>query len=881
MSNEQLHIAFRILKWFCPPHLLEEIEGDLMQKFERDVKSVGERKAKRRLLWNAIRFFRPGILIRNDFQLKLIFMLMFKNNLAVAFRHIKKDKSFSFITIFGLTTSMAACLLIFQYTFFELNYDTQFEKNVYRLRVTTYQNGAEQYKSAIVPSQTAPILKETFSEIREATRLVSTSGWFNCTLAYEEDESVTIFNENKGFYFVDPSFVSLFKISFLQGDKVNALQNPYSIVLSATAAKKYFGTKDPIGKILKLRGSFQTHDYTVTGVMTDFPENSHLDVNIVASLNSLADPFDSYTYIQISPETNLISLTQKLDTLAATMIPAMSKTEVKVECETIESIYLHSDLQDQPKPTGNVLSVYFLMLVAVIVLVIAWINYTNLFTSRSIARAKEVGIRKITGATRLQIAFQFLTETFVFNFISILLALLLVSLLSAHFYEWIGLSAKYYSLFTIDLSEKTIILCALLCSGILISGIFPAHLISSFAPARVLKGKLKISTSRFSLRKVAVVFQFSCAIVLTMLVIVFQQQFRFMKDQILGIDIKRSIVLKAPANVDSTYLLKLSGFKQHLQSLAVIHSITTSTDVPGNVMGTGWNGDISKELNGPAFPFGINLIDTDFIQAYQLKLLAGRNFIEKDFPGEHFGDKLEPVIINRKGTELLSYAKPEDAIGGTIYWGDNECLIVGVLEEFHQESFKKAIQPMFYTANMGPSITLKLTRNADKELSVALGQIRESWDTYFPDNAFDYFFLEDNFNKQYADDERMARLFNLFCLLSLIISCLGIFALSLFSISQRIKEISIRKVLGASVFSLFRLLTKEYLLLIAISSVVALPIAGWLTQQWLMGFALKMELSNWQLFIPVAFIIVIVLVTVSGHALKAAVKNPVDNLKHE
>jgi putative ABC transport system permease protein len=873
--------ALRLLSWFCPAQLYEEIEGDLIQKFNKDVKTTGVRRAKHRLIWNVLRFFRPGIVLRNSIHINLIDRLMLGNNLLVAFRHIRKDKSFSGITIFGLTISMTACLLIFQYAFFELSYDSQFQKTIYRLGITTYESGLEHYKSAIIPAQVAPVLKEKFPEIMEATRLVSTSGWFNCTLAYSEGDEVTIFNENSGFYFVDPSFVSQFEISFLQGDHAKALQKPYSMVLSATAAKKYFGNSDPLGKIVKLRGSFQTHDYTVTGVMNDFPTNSHLDVNIVASLNSLADPVDSYTYIQLAPETDLRSLTQKLDTLAATMIPAMSRVEAKVECEPISSIYLHSNLEDQPKATGNALSIYFLMLVAIIVLVMAWINYINLFTSRSVARAKEVGVRKITGATRFQITFQFLTETFVYNFISIILAFLLISLLSARFYEWIGLSAKYYSLFTIDLSENTIILCALVGVGILISGVFPAHLISSLAPNRVLKGKLTIRTSRFSFRKVAVVFQFSCAIILTMLVIVFQQQFKFMKDQVLGIDIKRSIVLKAPANVDSTYLLKLSGFKQQLQSLAVIHSITTSTDVPGNVLGTGWNGGISKVLNGPSMSFGINLIDPDFIQAYQLKLLAGRNFTEKDFPGEHFGDKQEPVIINRRAAELLSYAKPEDAIGGTVFWGDNPCLIVGVLEEFHQESLKKAIQPMFYTANMGPSMTLKLTQGADKKISLTISQIREAWDTYFPDNAFDYFFLEDNFNKQYADDERMTRLFNLFCLLALVISCLGIFALSLFSISQRVKEISIRKVLGASVFNLFRLLTKEYFILIGISSVVSLPIAWWITRQWLNSFALKMELSNGLLFIPVIFILMIALFTVSGHALKASLKNPVDNLKHE
>ena len=605
-------------------------------------------------------------------------------------------------------------------------------------------------------------------------------------------------------------------------------------------------------------------------------------VNIIASISSLeADPFDMNTYVQLSPETNVEFLTQEINELAARMIPIVNKKETKFLLEPIENIHLYSDMQDQPKPPGSAMSVYFLMLVAAVVLIIAWFNYVNLTLSRSITRAKEVGIRKVTGATRVQIALQFLTETFVLNSISIVLAILLVYFLSNNFYEWIGIPGTYHSLFVFEVNNGTILLCVLFFAGVVLSGLFPAQLISALAPIKVLKGKWRMNSSGFSFRKTAVVFQFSCAIVLAVTVVFFHQQFQFMKEQFLGADIKKSIVLKAPANVDSTYLLKLSGFKNQLQSLAIIHSITTSTDVPGNMMGTGWKGAIKSVTDGPSLEFGINVIDPDFIQSYQLTLLAGRNFHEKDFPVGSFGDRTEPVIINRRATELLTYAKPEDAVGGTIYWGDSKCLIVGVLEEFHQESLKKAIQPMLYTANMGPSMTLKLTEGADKRIAGAINQIQQSWNTYFPDNAFDYFFLEDNFNKQYEADERLARLFNLFCLLALIISCLGIFALSLFSIHQRTKEISIRKVLGASVFNVLKILTREYFILIIIASLISMPVAYWGIQKWLNDFAIKIQITGWLFFLPVIFILVIALITVSSQALIAAIKNPVDNLKHE
>lgn len=264
-----------------------------------------------------------------------------------------------------------------------------------------------------------------------------------------------------------------------------------------------------------------------------------------------------------------------------------------------------------------------------------------------------------------------------------------------------------------------------------------------------------------------------------------------------------------------------------------------------------------------------------------LQLLAGRNFETRDFPGNHFGNKIEPVILNRRGVEQLGYTKIENAIGQSIFWGTNKCVVVGVVDDFHQESLKNTLQPILFTANMGPSMTIKLTEGADQHTSQSLAQIRSAWNFYFPNNPFDYFFLEDAYDAQYASDKQIATLFHFFCLLALLISCLGLFALSLFSITQRTKEISIRKVLGASVVHLIRLLTTEYLLLVLIAAAVALPISYWGVTHWLQEFAFHIEISMWHLAIPVGSILSVALMTVGAQTIKVVMRNPTDSLKHE
>jgi putative ABC transport system permease protein len=522
--------------------------------------------------------------------------------------------------------------------------------------------------------------------------------------------------------------------------------------------------------------------------------------------------------------------------------------------------------------------------IAVVVLILAWINYVNLTTSRAVQRSKEVGIRKVTGASRKQIVFQFVTEALLLNCFSLVGAVVIVYFMGSAFYIFVGLSFPFHEILTWNVTEIASILMIVIFVGIGVAGLFPARIISDFNPAKVLKGKGLSANRNFSFRHAAVVFQFCCAIVLLTAVIVFNRQFKFIRSQDLGVDITKTIVAKAPSNIDSTYRSQLNGFKNELKQLAIVQSVATSASVPGDIT-DGWTGVIRKEKDKTTQDFGIYVIDPDFLSTYQLKLLAGRNFQTSDYPLKTFGEKLEPVMLNNTATRQLGFEKPDDAIGEYIYWGlrkeASKCVVVGVIEDYHQESLKEPIKPLFYTVLNGPTMTIKLTGNAYKNISQTLPIIKKAWYKFFPNNPFDYSFLEDDYNSQYAADERVVNVFNLFCALALIISCLGILGLALFYIGQRIKEISIRKVLGASVLSLIRLLTKEYLTLILIASVFALPLAYFGIHEWLNAFSTKIELNAFFFVTPISLVVLVALLTVGSQALKAIVKNPVNYLKNE
>jgi len=814
---------------------------------------------------------------------------MLQKNLTLAFRQMRKDWPFSAINIFGLSISMGASFLIFQYALFELSYDRQYKnyQNIFRVTTTSYEGDFPRYPTALSSRDLAPALKEKFSEVLAAGR-ICTTGWFDCTMSYLAKDQLIIFNEKK-LRFADQTFLSLFHDRLIRGDVKTALAKSFTVVLSINTAKKYFGAEEALGKVIHLKGSGDEHDYTVTGVMPDPAANTHIDAEILLSANSInghsiMPNLYVYTYILLNKGIDTEVFANKIQPIADQVFPPKDNIRTTLNLQPIPDIHLHSRLQDELKPNSNALSLYFLVAIAVVLLVIAWINYINLATSRAVQRAKEVGVRKVIGASRKQIVFQFVMEALLINGFGLLGAIAIVYFFAPAFYNFVGLSFPYQEVFKWNVNEIAASLLMLVVAGIGIAGFFPARVISSFHPIKVLKGKTFSTRSRFSFRQAAVVFQFTCAIFLVITVTVFNRQFNFVRSQDLGIDITRTIVAKSPSNIDSSYRFRLTGFKNQLRELAVIQSVATSSSVPGDLT-DGWTGAIRKESDRATQDFGIYVIDPDFIPAYRLKLLAGRNFQGSDYPLEKFGQKLEPVILNRTATQRLGFEKPDEAIGEFIYWGlrkeASRCVIVGVIEDYHQESLKEPIKPLFYTVLNGPTMTLKLTSDASKNRSQTLATIQKAWVRFFPDNPFDYSFLEDDYNSHYATDEQVINVFNAFCLLALIVSSLGIFGLALFTIGQRMKEISIRKVLGASVFNLLQLVTEEYLMLIAVASLIAIPLAFWGVQEWLNGFSLKVKLNAWVFIAPIILILVVALLTVSGQALIAVNKNPVDHLRND
>lgn len=880
----------RLLRTICPGDLFEQIEGDLIEIYNHDVKTLGEQKAKLKFIVTALRFVRPGIVLRNRFSVTQNYTPMLKNHFHMAWRHIRKDKTYSSINVFGLSVSIAICFLIFQYSIYELRYDRFNEKadNIYRVVTHSYENNRKTFESALSSHLIGETLEENLREVVQSARLMSTRGWFTCALKHTRRDQSIVFNEHH-LYYSEPAVFSIFSIPLKLGDKLTALEKPFSVVLSASAAKRYFGSEDAIGKILHLNGSFDENDYVVTGIFNDLPDDTHLDADIFLSLSSLEHnpyfkAFDAYTYVELIPETKKEALGDELYNFVSRYIPTLvdDKTKIHLDFQSVTDIHLYSSLQDEMKPGGNVKSIYFLLLVAFSVLLIAWINYINLATSRSISRAREVGIRKVSGASRFALVSQFLMESIIINILSVVVASLLVYFFSPVFYQITDLSVSYSRLVDIGLSSTGLVVVLIFCTGIFMSGFYPAKLIASHNPALVLKGKFQNKKAGLSLQKALVVFQFTCAIGLTVVILVFNNQFRFLQNQDLGIDIGQTIVVKAPTTIDSTYLTRLANFKLKLQASSTINSITSSSSIPGEKID--WTGTIRKSDDDreAKLNFIINIVDQDFISSYGLRLLAGRDFRLADRPAGQFGSKIASVILNKTATGQLGFQNVEDAIGTSIYWGPNKCEVVGVIDDFHQQSMKSNLEPILFTADYGPNLSFKLGKAVNSDnIASSISMIQNEWRAFFPDNPFEYFLLSDFYERQYANDKQVMNLFHFFCGLAILISGLGLFGLSSFTARQRTREMSIRKVLGAPTMNLVNLLTKEFLALVLVSSALAVPLSYIGAVQWLDGFAYHIDLNAWYFIVPVLLILFIAFLTIIFQTLRTISANPVETLKYE
>lgn len=810
---------------------------------------------------------------------------MFKNYFKVAVRHLLKNKIYAVINIAGLALGIAACLLLVQYVSFESSYD-RFHQNkdrIYRASMFKYEKGEPEQTFAFTYPAVAPNLKKDFPEVEEAVRMRRTRFVVN----YEDKVHSELV------YFVDEPFLDMFSFSFLKGDPATALEGAYSIVISEDMAQKYFGADDPMGKTLQFDAGQTQIPFTVSGLMKNVPENSHMDFDFLLPYQTYSDYVgqfgadaenswrwsDFYTYIMLKPGTDVADLQAKLPAFASNYMQETFDRfgyEIAFKLQPLNDIHLYSDLSYELRVNGNIKYVYALGFIALFILLIAWINYINLSTARSMDRAREVGVRKVSGATRRQLISQFLIETVLINALALGGGILLFNLSLPYFQDILG---KEITPSILHLPAFWLAALLVFGLGTLLSGLYPSFILSAFRPVFALKNTWQIgrlSTGSAGLRRGLVVFQFVASVGLIAGTLALYRQIQFMQKQDLGINIDQTLVVRDNQRHDSTFVERVKTFRQTLLSHPDIVNFTASGDIPGKEVGNSWNLRRVKDENESLKRCRTFAIDADFIPNYELEIIAGRNF------SEDYGMDENLAILNETAVKVLGFTNPEAALNEEITSTDGEVRmrVIGVIKDYHQESLKYNFKPIVYRyAQVGWNYySLQVQTNNPQEV---LYHVEKSWKTHFADAPIQHFFLDDFFNRQYQADMRFGWIVGLFSVLAIIVACLGLFGLASFSISRRTKEIGVRKILGAQVGQILLLLFREFFRLILIASLVALPIAFWLISRWLGNYAYAISLSWWFFVLPVLAVVLIAALTVGFHSVRAATANPVNSLRYE
>ena len=876
--------VFCFLQWFCPDNLYEEIEGDLIQKFNRDFVRIGQAKANRRLLWNAFRFFRPGIIFRNKFSVGLNRFDMLNHFFKIFFRSSLKNSSYSIINIGGLVLGMTAFTLISIYVWNERSYDNFHDKKeqIFRIRQDRYTHGELTRQWTAGPWGIGADLKRNFPEvIRYAC--VNRGGMRSTVLA-----NGNIFFEEDRVFFASEDFFKIFSFPLTSGVDSLVLRDPFTMVVSESLARRYFGDQDPIGKTLKNNGK---EEYEITGVFKDVAENTHLKFDALFSFEShlkIIGPTETqdlmtnwgwagnYTYIELAPSVNYKAFEAKLPAFvekeAGEILRSWGESMAFV-LQPVSSIHLHSNFKDELEPNGDGQAVNFLALIAGFILVMAWINYINLSTARSMTRAKEVRVRKVLGSDRAKLIRQFLFESFAIKLIALGITAVLVGLLLPYFSNFIS---RKIDLLIFTSTQVWIFIAGIFLIGVVGSGLYPAFVMSRFAPLNNLRGKSETSVSGGYLRKVLVTLQFVCSVILIVGTFAVHKQIQFMLARPLGIDTEQVLIVQSPHVADSTYASRYNTFRQSLFEYPDIHKIAVSSDVPGRTV-RGSNGGV--RLVGEDIKSGnayrIILVDENFTDAHGMQVLKGRTF------SRDFNDHWKTALVNETAMKLLGFSDPEKVIGQKIYVWDETLEIVGVLKDYHQESLKKKVDQLIFVCDTGILDYYSIKIKTDKPLTEIVNKTELNYKAAFPGNPFHYFFLDDYYNQQYQSDVQFGNVFSLFTLLAIIIACLGLFGLSSYVVALRTKEIGIRKVLGASVEKIAIIVSREFILIVLLANLIAWPVSYFIMDYWLTGFAYRIDLGILIFLIPGVSALLLAVLTVAFQSIKAASANPVNSLRSE
>lgn len=794
---------------------------------------------------------------------------MIKNLFVVALRNLKKYPGYSLLNIFGLMLGITFSLFLIFYIRDELSYDQYHTKaeRIYRLNSFIQESDREEMSSAITPFPTAPALQTKFPEVEQAVRLVPSP-----RILFKNGE-VRLFEEK--IYYTDSNYFKVFTAKIIEGNINTALVAPKSIVVTESVAKKYFGkTKGIIGKTLV---NDNNESFTVKAVMEDVPRNSHVRFNVLISRATLPADFSShwgnfgfYNYVLLREGTSPAAFEKKLGVLYDEFLgPIFKQFNVKIrfEIQKITDIHLLSKVQSEPEQTGSMSYIYIFSAVVVFMLMIACINYMNLTTARSARRAKEIGIRKVTGSSKMQLIMQFLIESTVITLIALILSIGLVLAFLPSFNLISGKQIDYSALF--EPGTFLILLAIILVVG-LIGGSYPAFYLSRLQPVQVLKGTMSKSSSNVVLRRILVVTQFSIALIMLICTWVVDRQLNFLRSRDLGFDQEQVVSLRANSNKDVRS--SVLAFKNEVRKNPSVKSVSSSTGIPGSEINFIL---YSIETQQGFIDQGVDNynVDENYFKTMGIKLVKGRSFTSP-------ADTLRSIIVNEKMAEHFGWTEP---LGKKVrFAGDTSNFyleVVGVIKDFHQKSLYNEIAPLmlFYQPN-GQNIQIKIAPgNVDKTIA----SIEKSWSTVFPDLEFSYTFLDEDFNSQYAADQKRGTIYASFSMLTILITCLGLLGLIAFTTEQRQKEISIRKILGAGLPQLVPLITKNFVVLVGLSCLIAFPVAYIFMHKWLQVFPYNTGMSVVPFIYSALTVLLITLGTVMFHTVKAAIANPTRSLKAE
>ncbi len=872
----------RFFRWYCHPRLVNHIEGDLIEVYGHRVRKSGKRKADVRFIVDVLLLFRKGIVKPVNKHQYINSRGMYQTYFKVGWRSLLKSKGYSFVNIFGLALAIACGLVIVLFIHDELKYDRYHSKSerIYRVTRDFRSEGVVNLHLVQVAPPIGPLLKNDFREIEEQARTLR----YNFLVSFPDKSKESSYQNNV--FFAEPQLLDIFDITLKEGNPKNALNNPFTLMLSRKTAEKYFGPERASGKMLVDLNDNKT--YEVSGVFEDFPAESHWHPEVLVAFSTLQDStiygrrhletnwgnnaFN--TYLLTTPGFNANALEAQLPKfIDKYMGPfeagsgVMPSTWTTLHLQKLTDIHLYSQLDSEIEGNGNINTVYMIGVIGIFIILIASFNFINLSTARAVRRAKEAGLRKVVGAYRSQLVFQYLCE----SMLTTILAFFIALAISPFILQWANdFTGKQLGL-TAFLSNPLVGVIAFgfaLLIGLL-SGIYPAFVISAFKPSTILKGDTG-TQSKGVLRKILVVTQFSISLVIGIATLVVYRQLHYMNNRELGYNKEQVVGTDIPNSLREKY----DAFQNELLKNSLIKNVARSSYIPASFVSSANGAKVEKGDSLASVDFAIRNVrtDFDFFDTYEIKLAAGR-FFSRDIKT----DDSIAYMLNESAVRKLGWSN-EEAIDKTFQYGDVKGKIIGVVKDFHMESLYEEIGPLvFFPGRYYGIMSIKISG----DIQEGLAHIEKVWKEFVPERPFAFDFLDDRYQWLYNREEKQGKLFAFFSGLAIFIACLGLFGLTTFSTLQRVKEIGIRKVLGASMQSIVRMLLKEMFGLILIANIIAWPLAWYLMGRWLEKFAYRIGNELWIYLCAGIAMIIIAFITMSFQSVRAALANPVDSLKHE